>query len=295
MKVAIGIDIGGTNIKGVLIDESGRILEKARAKTHTLCTDFWQENIRKVYSGLKKKSHSNPSTGISAPGLANEKNTVIDFLPGRLPGLEGFDWTEFLGSPTNVLNDAHAALMAESKFGVAKGIKNFLLITLGTGVGGAIMIDGKLYQGLAQRAGHIGHSTIQSNQTQRSILGMPGSLEYAIGNYSVEERSHGKYKNTYALLKARKTDDYFAQWLWLDMIRNLSLSICSLINVFSPEAIVLAGGLTKAEYDLFHPLNQFIDTYEFRPKDKKTKIMKAKFSDYSGAIGAAAFTLNQMK
>ncbi|MDN3202769.1 ROK family protein [Algoriphagus sediminis] len=295
MKAAIGIDIGGTNIKGVLIDESGRILEKARAKTHSLSTDFWQENIRKVYSELKKKSHSNPTIGISAPGLANEKNTAIDFLPGRLPGLEGFDWSKFLGSPTYVLNDAHAALMAESKFGVAKGIKNFLLITLGTGVGGAIMIDGKLYQGLAQRAGHIGHSTIQSNQTQQSILGMPGSLEYAIGNYSVEERSHGKYKNTYALLEARKTDDYFAQWLWLDMIRNLSLSICSLINAFSPEAIVLAGGLTKAEDDLFHPLNQFIDTYEFRPNGKKTKIMKAKFRDYSGAIGAAAFTLNQMK
>ncbi len=293
MRKAIGIDIGGTNIKGVLINEEGDVLEQARAKTNAEKEAHWQENIKSVYLKLLPKDKEDCLLGISAPGLANESNSMISFLPNRLPGLENFNWSEFLNTKTSVLNDAHAALMAEANFGAMKGFNNAILITLGTGVGGAIMLNGELYQGLGQMAGHMGHSVLQSNQSQQSILGMPGSLEYALGNYSMEERSHGKYKHTYALLQAKEKGDHFAQWLWLDMLRNLSLATCTWINTFSPEAIVFAGGLTKAGDDLFSPLKEFVDTYEFRPNGKETKILKAKFSDYSGAIGAAAFALNK--
>jgi glucokinase len=294
MKKAIGIDLGGTNIKGVLIDEQGKILYQTRKTTLGETDGVWQQNVKDLYSELWEfDSDSSIKTGLSAPGLANETNTCINFLPNRLPGLERFDWSEFLGKETSVLNDAHAALMAEATFGVMQGMKNAILLTLGTGVGGGLLLEGKLYQGLSQMAGHIGHSAVQSGSDELSILGIPGSLEYAIGNYSISKRSHGAFKSTYELLEAYRKGETFATWMWLDMMRTLALSICSLANIFSPEAVVLSGGLTHAGEALFAPLHDFVDRFEFRPQGKQTKIIKAKFEDFSGAIGAAAFALNK--
>lgn len=168
------------------------------------------------------------------------------------------------------------------------------MLTLGTGVGGGILINGELYQGLSQMAGHLGHISINISDDERSILGIPGSLEYALGNYSIEKRSMGKFKSTHELLKAYSEKDSFGTWLWLDAVRKLAISMASLINVFSPEIIVLSGGITLAGNLLFEPLQTFIDLYEFRPKGKKTKIEKAHFDDLSGAIGAAAFALGKI-
>lgn len=292
MKKAIGIDLGGTNIKAVLIDQGGQILHQIHQATQGEQDGIWQQNIKSVWQKMKAQaSDSELSLGLSAPGLANDSNSCIAFLPNRLPGLEGFDWSDFLDKETFVLNDAHAALMAESAFGAMKDMQNAILLTLGTGVGGGILLNGKLHQGLAQMAGHIGHTAIQSGPDDQSILGIPGSLEYALGNYSISKRSHGAYQSTYELLDAYHAGDTFATWMWLDMMRTLALGICSLTNIFSPEAVVLAGGMTHAGKDLFDPLGDFVDRYEFRPNGKQTLLLKAKFEDYSGAIGAAAFAL----
>ena len=294
MRKAIGIDLGGTNIKGVLIDEQGEILYQTRKATVGEEDGVWQQNVKELYRELQKfDPDSKIQIGLSAPGLANESNTFINFLPNRLPGLERLDWSTFLGKETWVLNDAHAALMAEASFGVMQGMKNAILLTLGTGVGGGLLLDGKLYQGLAQMAGHIGHTAIQSGMDDLSLLGIPGSLEYAIGNYSIAKRSQGIYQSTYELLEEYQRGETFAKWMWLDMMRTLSLAICSLANIFSPEAVVLSGGLTHAGDSLFVPLQDFVDRYEFRPNGKQTKIIKAKFEDFSGAIGAAAFALRK--
>ena len=294
MRKAIGIDLGGTNIKGVLIDEQGKILHQSRKTTAGEEDGAWQQNVKALFLELQELD-LNPQiqVGLSAPGLANETNSCINFLPNRLPGLERLDWSTFLGKETYVLNDAHAALVAEASFGVMRGMENAILLTLGTGVGGGLLLDGKLYQGLAQMAGHIGHSTIQSGMDDVSILGIPGSLEYAIGNYSIAKRSQGTFQSTYELLEAYQQGETFAKWMWLDMVRTLSLAICSLANMFSPEAIVLSGGLTHAGDSLFVPLQDFVDRYEFRPNEKQTKIIKAQFEDFSGAIGAAAFALTK--
>ncbi len=295
MRKAIGIDLGGTNIKGIILDETGKLIHQDRQATGGENSGDWQQNVKELYLKLQKIAND-PSIklGLSAPGFANEANTQINFLPNRLPGLESFDWSKFLGLKTAVLNDAHAALMAEVSFGAMTGMKNAILLTLGTGVGGALLLDGKLYQGLGQMAGHIGHSTIQSNLDDQSILGIPGSLEYAIGNYSIEKRSQGTFKSTYELLAAYQQGDSFGTWMWLDMMRTLSLAICSLANIFSPEAVILSGGLTHAGEQLFKPLQDFIDRYEFRPNGKQTQLKKAHFEDFSGAIGAAAFALQKI-
>ncbi len=293
MKTAIGIDLGGTNVKGVLLNEKGEILEIHHIPTQDDPNGKWKENVLEMARFLQncEKGEGN-LIGLSAPGLCNETNSCIAHLPNRLPGLENFIWQNYFGADTFVINDAHAALMAEAKFGEIKGFKNAVILTLGTGVGGGILIDGKLYQGLSQMAGHLGHMAINVADDDLSILGMPGSLEYAFGNYSIEKRSNGVFRSTHDLLEAYRRKEAFATWLWLDSVRKLAIGMVSLINALSPEIIVLSGGITLAESDLFEPLEEFLNIYEFRPKNKKTIIKKACFSDLSGAIGAAAFAMD---
>src|SRR5690606_3873249 len=149
---------------------------------------------------------------------------AIVCMPGRLAGLEQFHWSAFLGEPVHVLNDAHAALTAEAAFGAAKGCRHAVLVTLGSGVGGAILIDGKLYQGLGQMAGHLGHITVNANDFHLDVTNMPGSIEDAIGNVSIAERSRGKYETTFQLIDAYREGNAFASWLWLDAVRKLSVS-----------------------------------------------------------------------
>lgn len=288
-QFAIGIDIGGTRIKAVALDEERNILHQTYTLTNDGDDTIWKKAVLKTVKELADKlSSSDFIVGISAPGIPDENNSCINFMPGRLQGLERFAWTSFLEHKTYVTNDAVAALMAEAKLGVAQNKKNAVLLTLGTGVGGAILIDGKPYQGNFQKAGHIGHIVV-NHEGETDVTSMPGSLEDAIGNATVERRSLGKFKDTPTLLGAYRKGDYFAQWLWLTSVRKLALGIASVINTLSPECIILSGGITEAGKDLFAPLESFLGVYEWRPGDSRSEILKAKFGDMAGAVGAACF------
>lgn len=290
MTTAIGIDIGGTNIKGVVLNSEGDVMLRHTVPTNDDPEGTWKQTIFNLVNHLTTAQQAPvASIGISCPGFANADNSRISRMPGRLTGVEDFDWGVYLNRATAVLNDAHAALIAESTFGVMKGCKNAVLLTLGTGVGGALLINGELYEGLGRMAGHFGHVTLNPYDDERSILGMPGSLEYALGNYSVQRRSAGRFKTTHELVKGYLDREPFASWLWLDAIRKLGLAIASLVNVLSPEMVVLAGGITKAGEALFAPLNTFISAYNFKHKEKQTQIERARFGDWAGAVGAATF------
>ena len=208
-QTAIGIDLGCTNIKVVVVDGEGNILYEDRRETKEPDDGHWKQTILSIVGDLKSKYSAN-ATGLCAPGLADAENTCISFMPGRLPGLENYCWSDFAKERIFVLNDAHSALTAEASFGAAKGMKHAILLTLGTGVGGGILIDGKLYQGLSQMAGHLGHSTIESNSHSLDVTNMPGSIEDAIGNLTVEQRSHGKFSNTFQIIDAYRKGDTFA-------------------------------------------------------------------------------------
>ncbi len=215
-------------------------------------------------------------------------------MPGRLNGLEGLEWSRVFGSETWVANDAIAALAAEAKFGAAKHARHAVMLTLGTGVGGAILINGRIYQGAFQKAGHAGHVSVD-HEGDQDITGIPGSLEDAIGNCTIKKRSLGKYDFTHDLIEDCKKGDYFAQWLWLSSVRKLSIAIASITNILSPEIIILGGGITEAGPILFDPLQQFLSLYEWRAGGHKTTLVKAEFGDLSGAIGAAGFAMMQQE
>ena len=295
-RLAIGIDLGATNIKGVLLDSNGNILEEGRKETNEQNEEHWKTAVRQMILNFSNK-HQNKinAIGLSAPGLADVDNKCIACMPGRLAGIENFNWSEFIGQRVAVLNDAHAALMAEAAFGAAKGMEHAVLLTLGTGVGGGILINGQLYQGQAQMAGHLGHVTVNAGSHQQDVTGMPGSIENAIGNTTLSRRSQGKYQSTEALVKDFEKGDPFASWLWLSSVRNLAVSLASFINILSPEVIILSGGMIQAKDALMKPLQEYLGLYEWRPGGKQTPIRFAHFSDMAGAIGAAGFALSKLK
>ncbi len=295
-QLSIGIDLGCTNIKGVLINADGHILAQRRQETNEQDDQHWKGSVSSMINELiHESSILVENIGLSAPGLANTNNTCIACMPGRLPGLENFNWTDFFGQRILVLNDAHAALMAEATFGAAKGMQHAVLLTLGTGVGGGILINGQLYQGLSQMAGHLGHITVDADNPNIDVTNMPGSIEDAIGNLSIAKRSMGKFSTTFELVEAYKRGDSFASWLWLSSVRKLAISIASAINVLAPEAVIIGGGISLAGDDLLKPLQDFLDLYEWRPGNKKTPMKLAQFSDLAGAIGAAGFSLSKSK
>ncbi len=291
IKTAIGIDLGGTRIKAVLIDTKGNLLHELYQPTNDGDDKIWKSAVAKAVRELQNKVKSPQEViGISAPGLPNECNSCIAFMPGRLQGLENFDWSDFLQTNTWVLNDAVSAMMAEVRFGAAKNNKNVVMLTLGTGVGGAILINGQPYQGAFSKAGHIGHMVI-NDCGDPDVCGMPGSLEDAIGNVTILKRSAGKFDSTQKLLQAYKDGDSFAKEIWLTSVRKLAIGLASVVNILSPETIVLGGGIAEAGDALFKPLEEYMNQYEWRAGDNKVQIVKAKFGDMAGAIGAACFAM----
>lgn len=292
-KTAIGIDLGGTRIKAVAIDAEGHLLHELCEATHDGADGIWKNAVAAAVSELKTKMKTGDVViGISAPGLPNGSNSAVAYMPGRLQGLENFDWSAFLKTKAWVLNDAISAMLAEARFGAAKNKKNVVMLTLGTGVGGAILINGQPYQGAFNKAGHIGHMVI-NDEGEPDICGMPGSLEDAIGNATISKRSGGKFTSTRELLEAYRNSDELAKITWLTSVKKLAIGLASLTNILSPETIVLGGGICEAGNDLFEPLEKYLDLYEWRAGENKAVIVKAQFGEMAGAIGAACFALER--
>ncbi|NND34269.1 MAG: ROK family protein, partial [Saprospiraceae bacterium] len=285
----IGIDIGGTNLKGVVID-GNRVITRQKRETRD-GTATWREEVRILFDALRDELPGKArSVGLSAPGIAGAQNDSISFMPGRLQGLENFNWSELLDFPTYVINDAHAALWAEAQWGVGRDIDNIVMITLGTGVGGGLLINGQLIQGFLQRAGHLGHMALDTSIEDPDITGITGSLEDAIGESTIKRRSSARFATTYELVKSYEAGDTWATYVWLTSVRKLALGIASLCNTISPELVILAGGITKAGVALLDPLHSFLDIYEWRPGGQSTPIKIAQYQDYAGAIGAALYS-----
>ncbi len=289
MSYYIGIDLGGTRIKGVAIDADGNILHQTYTPTNDGEGEEWKAAIAKTVRDLKQKLNTSKITvGISAPGLPNKENTAIGFMPGRLEGLENFLWSSYLQHTCYVLNDGVAALVAEAKTGAAKESVNAIMVTLGTGVGGALLINKQAYQGSYNKAGHIGHTVVNCDG-DCDVTGMPGSLEECIGNCTVEKRSKGKYTSTKELIDAYRLGDENANDIWMTSIKHLALALASASNFISPDTIVIGGGIAEANDALFVPLNEWFDKFEWQPGGVRPQIVKAMHADLAGAIGAACF------
>jgi glucokinase len=288
--LALGIDIGGTQIKYVLIDQGGTVSKSAQVPT----VDDADSLASTVTNIIEESSQLFSAIGISAPGIAASDNRSIAWMRGRLQSVEGLNWALLLDRDIWTLNDAHAAAVAESWIGAAQGKQHVLVLTLGTGVGGGIIVDGQLLQGATGRAGHLGHITLNSTGSA-DIVGMPGSLEDAIGNHSISARSGGRFDSTFNLLKAVAAGDKHATECWKNSLDGLAVGIASLINCFDPEVVVLGGGISESGSVLFDTLKESLDLCEWRPCGNGVPIVPATLGQWAGAIGVARFAAIKAK
>jgi glucokinase len=299
MSHVIGVDIGGTNIKAALFDAgSGACLSQETMPTRDRETvgsvPAWAEGVRHLVERFEQVcGGENIPVGISAPGLAKRDGSCIGWMPGRMMGIENFVWADFLQRRTYVLNDAHAALLGEVWQGAAKGGKDVVLLTLGTGVGGAAISDGRLITGHLGRAGHFGHISLDP-LGRPTIIGAPGGLENAIGNVTISERSQGKFGSTLDLLDAVKNGDVHAIEVWRRSVRSLAAAMISLINCFDPEIFILGGGIAAGAGDaLLGPLDGFLYEMEWRPAGHRVNIVLAELGEWAGTYGAAWQVMQQ--
>lgn len=287
MKAALGIDLGGTQIKAAVFDADGHCLDRwVRQTEDTVGARTFIAHATALLDLAGSVDH----VGLAAPGLAAPDGRSISHMPGRLDGLEGFDWSACWSRPVQVLNDAHAALLGEAWQGAAKGLRHVAMLTLGTGVGGAILADGHLMRGAIGRAGHLGHITVDAFGGP-DIVGTPGSLEDAVADCTVSTRSSGRFTSTRELVAAVEGGDRGAGDIWQASIRALGAAVASLINVLDPEAIVIGGGIARAGATLFDPLAGVLDAMEWRPGGRRVAILPAELDEWAGAFGAARHAL----
>jgi len=287
-KSFVGLDIGGTQLKVIALASDGKKLTEETAPTVDDGTRDWLERARTLLRRALDQCAPPVRVGLAAPGLASPDRRRISSMPGRLPGLEGLDWQDWLGldTPVTVLNDAQSALLGEVWLGAAQQARNVLLLTLGTGVGGAAMVDGQVLQGRLGRAGHFGHVSLNPDGAP-DIVRTPGSLEDAIGECTLTARSAGRFSTTRELVAAYREMHPEATVTWLRSVRALAAALAGLINTLDPEIVVIGGGIAEAGEALFQPLQAGLDEFEWRPGNVGVRLVKAALGRNAGAVGAA--------
>ena len=285
---AVGIDIGATNIKAVSLTQSGTELGRSWLPTPPGRQELIAQ-VGQVIRDFETAELGRPQwLGISSPGLAARDGHCITWMQGRMETVQGLDWTQALRTtePVRVLNDAHAATLGEAWMGAARGCQDVILLTLGTGIGGGILVGGRLLEGHLGRAGHLGHLCLDVDGPA-DICRTPGSLEEAVADCTIERRSEGRFSSTKELVAAVDEGDAEAERIWLRSLRALACGIASMINAIDPEVVVLGGGIARAGSTLFEPLRRYLDEVEWRPTGSNVSIVPAELGELAGAIGAA--------
>jgi glucokinase len=285
----IGIDLGGTQMKAVGVTPAGKLLAEVTVPTGDAGDGAWAARLRYSVEQIESNLGSRAvGIGVAAPGLPSKTGNAISYMPGRMSGLENLVWGRYLRCRrlVPVLNDAKAALLGETWLGAARAATNVVLLTLGTGVGGAAMVDGHPLRGHLGRAGHLGHISLDPKGAL-DVTQTPGSLEDAIGDCTIKARSQGRFVSTLALVRASEGGDGEAGRIWLASVQALAAAVSSLINILDPQVVVIGGGIAKAGPALFKPLATFLDRFEWRPGGHKVRIVRAKLGDRAGAFGAA--------
>ncbi|MBQ7924104.1 MAG: ROK family protein [Clostridia bacterium] len=309
-KYYIGIDLGGTFIKGGVVDSLGNILSCDKTPTESeKGGDRVATNIATLAEKLIEKTGISKTEivglGIGSPGMIDSKKGEVVFS-GNL------HWTHFpiaeetakrIGLPVKLANDANVAALGETKFGCGKSYDNTILVTLGTGVGGGVVIDGRLFEGYRSAGAELGHAVIMAGgesctcgrkgcfeayasatalirDTKRAMVADKGSKMWEIGGL---DKVTGKTPfDYYEVDESAKTvvDNYIAM---------LGTGLTNLANEFRPEAIILGGGVCAQGDTLIKPLQAFLDKEIFAgEKGPQVKLLVATLGNNAGLLGAAA-------
>lgn len=302
----IGIDLGGTSVKAALCEEDGTLLSKRSTPTRTgdaegLCADM--KLLALALCGERGIApDSITSIGIGVPGSFDKATCTLKF--GTNLGMNNVCFADAFrpefGCAVQLDNDANCAALGEATAGAAKNARNMLMVTLGTGVGGGIIIDGKLYTGCNGIAGELGHIVIRRDG-EPCNCGRKGCLEayasaasfvkfaeraLAAGRESMLQENAG-HLNAKMICDAVDAGDALARELFDEYCVNLSIGLADFINIFQPESIVLGGGLAGYGEKLLEPLRRLTLPQAFRSDARNTEIVCASLGNDAGLIGAA--------
>lgn len=308
----IGIDLGGTNIKVGLVDENYNIVAKTSVKTNLprpaeeICASI-VEAVWTVLNEAKVTIGEVNSIGIGTPGVANRDSGTVLYscnLGFRNTDLRALIRKQ-LDKPVFVENDANAAAFGEVLAGAGKGYKNVVVVTLGTGVGGGIIIDGRIYTGFNFCGGELGHTVIEFGGRQCSC-GRRGCFEAyssatALINMTKEAMEANKDSKMWELAQGSldnvdgktafdgmRADDSAAKDVIKTYIDYLGCGLTNIVNTFQPEMLLIGGGICKEGENLTKPLYEFINRESYCvDAEQVTKLDICKLGNDAGIIGAA--------
>ncbi len=296
-RFIVGIDLGGTNLKIALLNLKYRIKCKEVLNTQKFTK---KEGLISAIAGSVNKILENNNlsrasllgVGLGLPGPVDYQKGIVHFFP-NIPG-----WKEVklktilerkLKLPVFVDNDAKVMCLAEHKLGAAKGSMNAICITLGTGVGGGVIINGTLYRGSSNAAGEIGHMPINENGP-RCNCGGYACLESYIGNNRILGEAKKIFGESITLEKLSylaSKQNHNAKAIWLKAVERLSVTLVGAVNLLNPDCIVIGGGVAGAGKILFDNIKKIIARRAMSVQARHVKVFKAKLGNNAGLIGAA--------
>lgn len=307
MPVVVGIDLGGTKIAGIRMDEGGEILARDETSTPKEAEEILEELLRLVGA---LKDEATVAVGIGAAGMVDFEAGAVRFSPNLpLRDVPIRDMVqERSGLPCVVDNDANAAGWGEYRFGAARGNDHVLLVTVGTGIGGALVIGGRLERGAHGFAAEIGHFIVEPNGPECGC-GNRGCWEQvasgkaldrlarqeaerdpsgAIARAAGEGAAEGRHAS-----QAAGDGDAAARGIFDEVGRRLGEGIAGLVNVLDPEIVVVGGGVAEEGELLLAPARRaFRETVEAPDRRPDVPIVVAALGKEAGAIGAAALALD---
>lgn len=309
----IGVDLGGTDIKYGVVSEKGKVLHKGSLSAQVeLGREAILENInRAVEKSLAfadKRRIRITGIGVGSPGTVNLKTGRIEGSCPNLPQMVNVNLKKWLSDhfpfPVCVDNDANVMALAEFKFGAAKGYKDALCLTLGTGIGGGIILDGRLFHGSNFAGAEFGHMSICHNGRKCNCGGI-GCLEtYASAPAMVRDAKRLLRRNrrsvihrlvrgdldrltTKVIFQAEKEGDALASTIINRACAYLGAGIASAVNLLNPEVVVIGGGVSKGGQSFIRRIEKEVKRRAFPSATKGLKVVKAKLGNDAGFIGAA--------
>ncbi len=307
----IGIDFGGTSIKCALTRGPERISEIIRLSTHELDTpEATIAAIVKAIGQLRAESDDTiQAIGLGIPGAVDiEKGVTYNLtnVPGWFGVAAGSLITEQVGLPVTMDNDANCMAYAEWKFGAAKGLRNVLAVTLGTGVGGALILDGKLYRGSQFVAGEIGQMSVDYKGVD-GPYGNHGALERYVGHQQIHEIAVRRFRDAgrrpdsspeleslETLVNAARKGDDIAKQVWKDVALYLGTTLAGVVYLLNPDAIVIGGGVAHAGDVLFDPLKAQMKSTLSTEFWTDLQILPAELGNDAGIIGSSALAADAL-
>jgi len=319
MRFALAIDLGGTKVAAAIVREDGTIVSHTARPTEPNKGGEWVLNrIKEAALEALEESKIHPSqlvgVGLGTPGIVDSEQGIMLSDAVNIPEWKGrnlkSELERVLNVPAFIENDANAAGLGEFVFGAGKGAKSLILVTLGTGIGGAVILDGKLVRGVSFAAGELGHISVDPNG-QKCGCGNYGCIElYASGpaiaqrareyvlrgvNTKLSTMASPEELTAEHVARAAQDGDLLARSILAEAGKLLGVALAGVVNLLNPDRIVIGGGVAQAGDWLLEPVRWEIKRRALPDATKVLQVVPAALGTNAGILGAAALVFRSLQ